>query len=376
MHSYTRYEILNDSQVLNVQKYWEKLSPAAKEFTLLTAAKVTEAKSSATAGGTASKAARSDNLTSDDFARVAHMLQDPALTNVWTEIRRAVATREVLDARGSEQYEDPYSKLSTHFNDSENHYENVAVLHNSETGKPYIPARASSAAFTSLAAEVVNVNPCNTERLARYPRTAAELKDMVGVIRTQGSILKTNFNRSGRHSGDDNTEMDWQETVLWHSEDNAKSWSNFADRAKSHYSFWLYLFCLSDEDFFDSLGRDIGKVGRGDGKTSNDDAKAARQQRRSGDKQSKPGKGKRARGGSGQSTLNDSGDEFESALRDAATEANRIAALVGLSSNSNLVNSRLKERAEKALAKIAGLESEEEEQGDDDDNDGSRKKRR
>lgn len=234
-----------------------------------------------------------------------------------------------------------YGRLSDHFNDWDKEYQNQAIAYEDVNGVPVAksPFEPSSIAWTCIAGQTYELNPqCPNNR---YVRNGAWIKTQVTMIKRILTILYSNFMKSGKQDGSDETaESDWKDEV------NCKEWLCFAGNADKFRDCMIYSFVLFEQDDFINFGKSLPpKVGRDlesnlDPKIVNKESEEVRVKR------------KREQKGKGDSTGSSAGGGLLATIKELAKMENKTAALKFFATDANTCHS-VKERAVGKLMAMA-----------------------
>ena len=181
------WEELDSKQKGKLRAFWDKLSKEDHDKHTQTATTVTAAAGNATGG----KAARSAHCTSDEVARLLHIMHDPRYTAERAKVLQGTKSRQDMEDR-----EDPWEGIATIYNDKDVKYENLAVEYVGGVKVTEGGYKARGDNVTAIAADVWDLDPTAPDR---PHRDAAFLKEKWRDIKTDITHVYNNFTQSGMH---------------------------------------------------------------------------------------------------------------------------------------------------------------------------------
>lgn len=269
----------------------------------------------------------------DDMARLLELRKHPAAQMLWAAAMSPM-DRLVLDARNSTNTPnwagsgnmadaaDPYGSLAVFFNDYDGFApQNRLIQYELKDGKsvPVAPVRAVKPQCTNLAQYCKDINPTNLDR-RNIRRDGAWIKEKWLDLKRNMSLCFADFNRSGKHSNDDEAEVEWL------SEEECNRWIRWAtSKGRNFPGALAYSFCLMDRSDYESMGkqlepgagRDCSLGGDGAARSSSSDHGHKRRMRLESRKSKKSRSGDVGREGS----------NLAATLRAVAARENQLAAL-------------------------------------------------
>lgn len=274
---------------------------------------------------------RNTTTHKDDMARLLELRKHPAAQMLWAAAMSPM-DRLTLDARHSTstpnwtgtgnmaEAADPYGALAVFFNDYDGFTpQNRLIQYELKDGKsvPVAPARAVDPECTNLAQYCKEINPTNLER-RHIRRDGAWIKEKWLDLKRNLTLCFADFNRSGRHSNEDEAEVEWL------SEEECARWIRHStNKGRSFPGALAYSYCLMDRTDFESMGkqlepgvgRDCSVGGDGAARSSSSDHGRKRKMRLESSKSKKSRSGVRE------------GSNLAAVLRQVAAQENQLTAL-------------------------------------------------
>ena len=206
--SYPVYSAMSIDQKTKTLKYFSKFTAEKKAAIIIVCQHVSR-------NVAAVAKSRSEAVHKDDLARLLELRKDPNCQMPWTNAEKSLK-RDELDSRNSIDIPtisgtgsaadafDPYNVLAERFMDYDSFRpQNGLIQYHYENGEsvPLFPYRAISPDYTSLAAHCNDLDPCNKGR-SKIMRDGAWIKDQWLKLRSYMSLVLSDFNRSGKNTGD------------------------------------------------------------------------------------------------------------------------------------------------------------------------------
>lgn len=205
--SYPSYSLMTIEQKTKSLKYFSKLTEEKKSAVIVICQHLSRTAASVTKS-------RSEAVHKDDLVRLLELRKDPQCQMHWTNAEKTLK-RDELDSRNSVDIPtnsgngsaadvfDPYGVLAERFMDySGFSVQNGLIQYHLVNGTPVpiFPYRATSPEYTSISAQCNDLDPCNKSR-SKIMRDGAWIKDNWLKLRSYMSLVLSDFNRSGKNTG-------------------------------------------------------------------------------------------------------------------------------------------------------------------------------
>ena len=203
---------------------------------------------------------RRESVHKDDLCRLLELKNFPDAQMRWTSAMEPM-DRRTLDARNSNVASDssgrgflsddadPYGGLAEIFNNYDTFTPQNRLI-KYINNQPVVPYQPASEEVTALAAKCYDLNPTNLNR-RNILRNGAWIKEQWINLKTWLTLVLSDFNRSGQHSGRSEADVEWL------SDNECRRWVYHSSNNKTAKfpSVLTYAYGTLSKEDFETIGK-------------------------------------------------------------------------------------------------------------------------